>query len=232
MMFGDWPSILSPKGIVPVLDGSPETTALYVVIRIVAFSMRLQAQGDVIEAWKQLAIATERLAPIMFRWVAGEPQAVVTPAPTSEIGMMYRTWLVSLVIWREQQELLSLRSFFGTSGRTRREQLVAAVVEYMRWVADDPWAGRRARADRIPVEATRANICARANQLARFANPTARDLRDVAGWKGAGGYSGLYEMALEMVAEGAAEPWTSRNPATADLSVREGRRLVWERATR
>lgn len=231
---GNWTSVLVPKTPVPVLDGTREVAELHSVIRIVASSMRLQVRGDVAEAWKQLAVAAGRLAPMMVNREAGEVRVLVTPSPKANVGILQWTWRVSLVIWREQQELLRLRSFFGASGRTRQEQLVAACIEHWRWIEDDPWVLKRAtfKADGIRVEATRANICARANRLVRLVDPTARDLNDIAGWKAAGKFPGLCAMAFETVAEGPAEPWTSENSATAHVPVREGRRRFWERATR
>lgn len=228
---GDWPSILSSRA--PILDGSRAAAELFGVVRIVASSMRSQARGDVDDAWKALAVAAGRLSPMMVHRVDGELLALVTPRPGGDIGIVPWTWWVSLVIWREQRELLDLRAYFGVSGRTRQEQLVRGCVEHRRWVEFDPWVGKRstAKADGIPHTPTRAAICVRTNRLVRFVDPTARELDDVAGWKAAGALPGLGRLALEMVADGPAEPWTSENPATAHVPVRDGRRLLYEFST-
>jgi hypothetical protein len=228
---GDWPFVLGQKGPPLVLDGSPEAAALVVLVRIVAFSMRLQALGDVTEAWEHLAIAAGRLAPMLCRRTAGQPPlALMTPQPTAAAGLLLWTWRVSLVIWREQTELRELRAFFVAADKNGRDQLVAVCVEYLRWIADDPWTWKRATfvAQGVRAEPSRANIYARANRLVRFADPTAGDL-DFAIWKRAHGYPALHAGALEMLAAGPSEPWTG---GKAPVPVRDGRRVAWERATR
>jgi hypothetical protein len=195
--------------------------------------MRLQARGEVDKAWAALTVAAEQLPPMMVNRVHGEARVVVTPRPARNFTIEYLTWWVSQVTFREQRELLMLRTFFGASGRTREEQLAMGCVEHRRWIEFDRWVSklRTAKAEGISVTPTRAVICTRANRLVRWVDPTARELDDIRGWKAAGGYARVGRLSLELVANGPREPWTKDNRGTAHIPVRDGRRLLYEFAT-
>jgi hypothetical protein len=70
-------------------------------------------------------------------------------------------------------------------------------------------------------------MCARANNLRKFAEPRAGDI-SYSVWRTIGGYRGLRAKAMRRLAESELVPWSSAGELAEDIPVRRGR----ERALR
>jgi hypothetical protein len=211
------------------------TAALCVIVRTVASSMRAQALGNVSAAEQHLKVAARLLPPALCspRPSSGcLPSRLQVPPPRNPTGLHLLTWRTARLVWREQQELIDLRKRVRAARSEARSVLIETYVEYRRWVDDDPFTWRPATEDRDEsvIGSTRAELCARATHIRRFATPTAADI-STRTWRDIGGYQGLQVEALKTLAETPLEPWQSNEAmTTTDLPVRRGRLRAWERA--
>jgi hypothetical protein len=209
------------------------------VIQIVAESMRAQAAGDFLAAWRQLLDAT-RLLPASLRRTApagGGDRAVLTTAPLGGSAVARWTWRMSLVVWREQNELDDLRQRFACGRQKARAELIEAYIHYMIWVEFDYWAWYRhtmrpelPRDDGICVEVRRTELLLRASHLRQFASPTSGDVSEAV-WKDLGGQRGLRAEALRSLATQKRVPWQCPDADQA-VRVRPARQEAWEYAGR
>ncbi|MBA2323260.1 MAG: hypothetical protein H0V92_04295 [Pseudonocardiales bacterium] len=216
---GDWPRILSSRCWAASLDGSVGSSELAAIHRLLAYSMRCQAVGDPARAWRQLGHAAQRLPRTLQRPGAtsgdGCRLVVLCPAPTQP-GLPMLVWATARIIWREQRELVCLRSQFLRGRAEPRGNLIDAGVEHLRWVECDPFAWR-ARAD-VTVDRRRADLLRRADQLRRFADPRSPDI-GVTVWRTVGGYGGLRAAAMLRLLESELVPWSD----ALGIPVRRGR---------
>jgi hypothetical protein len=226
---GDWRHVGHCRSPVALPEGSASLVALQ---RVVASSMAAQARGDVEAAWQQLGDAA-RLLPRAFTrpLTHGDTRLVVLmPPPTAEPGVAWWIWQMARVIWREQRELEDLRARLRSEDSPRFD-LTCAGIEYLRWVEFDPfvWCRPAVDGDRAGVDRRRSDLCARANRLRKFAEPTATDL-SASVWRHLDGYRGLRGEALTWLAHHDLVPWASGNALADAVPVRLGRLRAWDYA--
>lgn len=243
---GDWRSAMTLLSI----DGA-SSEGLAAVAGLLALSMFCQAIGDVGAAWQHLDDVARILPAGLTRSTAAEPvRRVNLPRrpeptdPTDQRGALIPAVMVVAcrIAWREQTELLSLRDRFRAPGRTPREELVDACIEYLMWVEFDPWTWQHRSADpRSPQTGVvlprsfgtphRTDMCARASALRRLAIPQLGDLSESV-WKDIGAYRGLRGQALRRLADRPLVPAQRAytDAAGLDVPVRSGRRAAWNYA--
>ena len=226
---GDWRHVGHCRPPVALPEGS---ASLVVLQRVVASSMAAQARGDLEATWQQLANAARLLPRVLTRPPThGDTRlAVLMPPPTAEPGVAWWTWRTARVIWREQHELEDLRARVGSEDSPRFD-LTCAGIEHLRWGEFDPFMWRRPAVDgdRTGVHRSHADLCARANRLRKFAEPTAKDL-SASVWRHLDGYRGLRGEALTWLAHHDLVPWASGNALADAVPVRLGRLRAWDHA--
>lgn len=226
---GDWWHVDHSRPSVALPEGSASLVALQ---RVVASSMAAQARGHVEVAWQQLGNAARLLPRGLSRPPThGDTRLVVLmPPPTDEPDVARWIWQTARVIWREQHELEDLRARLSSEDSPRFD-LTCAGIEHLRWGEFDPfvWCRPAVSGDRAGVHRSRSNLCARANRLRKFAEPTAKDL-SASVWRHLDGYHGLRAEALTWLAHHDLVPWTSGNALADAVPVRLGRLRAWDYA--
>jgi hypothetical protein len=208
-----------------------------VVLRIVARSMQLQAQGHVQEAWGELGNAAQLLP--RGRRQPTPPGAVARAAlgPRRRAASVDEelAWQITRLVWREQFELSYLRDRFARDLLRAREELIEACIEHLCWIEFDPFVfsrpgpGAPAWDDGVSVDRERSGLCLRGTRLRQFADPSERALSKSV-WIDIGAYRGLCAEALGWLADRPAPaPWCG-TADTSDLKVRLGRLRAWEHA--
>jgi hypothetical protein len=201
-----------------------QDAVLLTILRSLAEVMRWQARGRLARAWQELD-GVARLLPLPMspqRRGHGTPYIELVEMPSATQGLLPWTWRTGCVAWREQREMLDLRSRMGQAGP--REVLVNAVVEYLRCVEWDPWTwGPILRdEDALDVTRSRAELLARATDLRRVAIPNAGDVSATV-WRACGGYRALHAEALRQLATSDVVPWLEANPLATAVPIRCGR---------
>jgi hypothetical protein len=236
---GHWRAILHPQAACAVGQvAGPEQLVLWgVVLRMIARSMQLQAQGHVQEAWDQLGKAAHLL-----------PRGMRSPTPPGGVARAVRrprrrdasvdeelAWRITRLVWREQFELSDLRDRFYCDLPSARAELVEACIEYLCWVEFDPFVfsrpgpGASTWDDGVSVDRERSRLCLRGTRLRQFASPRKRALSKSV-WIDIGAYRGLCAEALGRLADRPEPaPWCGTTD-TSDLKVRLGLRRAWEHA--
>ena len=239
---GHWRAVLDPGAeCSPRRVAGPKVLVLWaVVLRIVARSMQLQAQGHVQEAWDQLAEAAA-LLPVARRQPTppgGVARAALRlprrGAPADE-ELARR---IARLVWREQVELSDLRARFAPRRSRARGELVEACIEHLCWIEFDPFVftrsppGTPAWDDGVTLERERSALCLRGSRLRQFGDPTNGTRISKSVWADVGEYRGLCAEALGRLANRPAPaPWCGTADATG-LKVRLGRLRAWEHARR
>jgi hypothetical protein len=239
---GHWRAILHPGS--ACSEGrvaGPKGLVLWaVVLRIVARSMQLQAQGRVQEAWDRLA---EAAALLPMAWRQPTPPGVVARAalrpprrgaPLDE-ELAHR---ITRLVWREQAELSDLRDRFAPRSMKPRGELIEACIEHLCWIEFDPYVFRRPGPgaapwdDGVSVERERSALCLRGTRLRQFADPANGTHISKSVWSDVGEYRGLCAEALGRLAgRPAPAPWCGTTDASG-VKVRLGRLRAWEHARR
>lgn len=209
--------------------------------RLVAASMKAQALGDPARAWRLLGHAAEVLPwgsvtvthpRGLTAWPAGRVVrlAVLTPRPA--VGSnLDRFWMTSLLVWREQQELIDLCRRVHPERATPRDVLIEAGIEVQRWCTCDPqWAG--CLQDGLPDDVWRRAVMRdRATLLRQFAEPRAGDI-SLGVWDDIGRGRGLHGATLDRLATTPLVPWSTGRSGMWVVHVRCGRQEAGERAWR
>jgi hypothetical protein len=220
-------------------DGSSQQK-LAAAANLLARSMFWQAMGDVEAAWAHLDDVARMLPPTLTRYDQAEPTCLVKPpwAGSTGPGSNPPMWMVCLLTWREQTELISLRERFRRPGRSPRDELIDACIEYLIWVEFDPATWQAPRNDTglrdlglivPPTFATprRMDLCDRASALRKLAVPTLGDLSESV-WKDIGGYRGLKAQALRRMADRPLTAWKHGVAAPEPVvPVRIARAQAW-----
>lgn len=208
------------------MGARPELVAVVFCLRCVVEGMRLQSlSGDVEAASRQVDRALETVH--RYR------EARLVSEPPRGLRVARLLWTTAQLVQRERDDLDALRRIFEDIPRGRRE-LIYACVEHLAWIEFDPWTVAVHPRDReltgLDDEAyarlrvgNRRDICTRATSLRQFADVRSGSVNERT-WQRLGGYAGVRELALRVLAE---EPATR---GRADLPVRRGRQRAWDYA--
>ena len=223
---GDWRAVLrSPAVGGHAVAGSRSVVVCAVVLRLVARSMQLQAQGRLADAWDRLDGSTG----VALAVLASDD----TPDDTPEDGAPAVP--VARLVWREQFELQDLRGGFAAGRVKPRDELIEACIQHLFWVDFDPYAFYRTLPgephwdDGTTVDRLRSVLCLRGSRLRRFADPTAGRLSQAV-WQDIGGYRGLCAAALDRLSDRPVPVAWCGLPGTSRLVVRRGRLRAWQHA--
>ncbi len=237
---GDWRGAMALMA-----DDGASHEGLMAVAGLLALSMFCQAVGDVLAAWRHLGDVAQILPETMSRTDQSESVRRMNPPrlPEPDSHDMAPVMMTACrIAWREQSELFNLRDRFRAPGRTPREELVDACIEYLMWVEFDPWTWQHRSGDPYsPLTGVvlprsfgtpqRTDMCARASALRKLAVPGLGDLSESV-WKDVGAYRGLRGLALRRLADRPLIPW-QRGPTTPtvrEVPVRRGRDAAWNYA--
>jgi hypothetical protein len=216
----------------------PKALVLWaVVLRMVARSMQLQAQGRVQEAWDQLGTAADLLPAARRRPTPPGDVARAALRPPrrgasvdEELGRR-----ITRLVWREQFELTDLRSRFAPGRLRARDELVEGCIEHLCWIEYDPFVfapltpGDAAWDDGTSVARERSVLCLRSTRLRQFADPAEGPVSKSV-WIDIGSYRGLCAEAFDRLADRPVPaPWCG-TPDASGLKVRLGRLRAWEHA--
>lgn len=238
---GHWRAILHPGAACPGegVAGDKGPVLWAVVLRMVARSMQLQAQGRVQEAWDQLGKAADLLPAARRRPTSpGDvARAALRPPRTGASADEELTRRIARLVWREQFELAELRTRFAPGLQRARDELVEGCIEHLCWVEFDPFVfayvapGAAAWDDGTSVARERSVLCLRSTRLRQFADPTQGALSKSV-WIDIGAYRGLCAEAFDRLADRPAPaPWCGTADASG-LRVRLGQQRAWEHARR
>ncbi len=236
---GHWRAVLHPEAArLEVRVAGPRRLVMWgVVLRMVARSMQLQAQGRVHDAWDLLGKAATLLPRGRRRPIgSGEFAGAVLLPPRDASVDEELAWRITRLVWREQFELDHLRELFKSGELKPRGELTEACIENLSWAYFDPFVcsrrgpGAPAWDDGVSVDHERSTLCRRGTRLRHFANVTNRKPISKSVWDDIGGYRGLCAEAFDRLADRPAPaPWCG-TVSTSDLKVRLGRLRAWEHA--
>jgi hypothetical protein len=241
VVVGYWREVLRPPGFAGhAVAGPGHLVRWATAVRLVAQSMQLQARGRLHDAWLRLAEAAALLPPQLVRRDAdtGAGLAVLRPEPPDTASADEKLVVaLARLVWREQSELVDLRTTFAPDRMKARDELVEALIQYLIWVEFDPSTYHRvARGepswDGVVVDRSRKVLCRRGTEIRWFADPTASVELSQAPWQDIGGYRGLCAVALDLLAaRRAPAPWCGQ-AGTSGLVVRRARLRAWQYARR
>lgn len=237
---GNWPLVLH-HDLQLANDQSHTAAMLRAVLRLVAHSMRLQAEARPLDAWNKLGEAAYLLPPAHRGPPAqpgGAPIAVPTPDLRHNASFAEElTWQTARLVWREQSELADLRRKFASGLMKPSEELVEACIEHLSWIEFDPFARSEAvrpsaRKDKAIVNVfrdSRSALLERATRLRQFANPAAQAMNESV-WRDIGGHSKLVTTTLSQLAGRVRPTAGSATDSPSDVPARLGRLRAWEYA--
>lgn len=229
---GYWQWVLATAPPSAEVVDSPWSLHVVVTVRVIAEGLSYHVAGQPGEAANRFATATRRLPETLHSTASCLPRALlVAPSPSRASGERCLCAL-SCVLWREQQELTDLGRAAHPDRTTPRQQLIAADVEFQRWVGHDPWrlAGPRPTGCPRALGPSRKDMLERASNLRKFAEATAGDL-DPGVWDRLGRDVGVRAKSLRLLAAGPVVPWRTGDVA-AHVAVRRARLRAWEYARR
>lgn len=228
---GNWPAVRSGRARDEV-SGQAETM-LVVVQEMVAAAMLAQTVGHLLRA-RDLLHHAARLLPAAHRRRAGGDRwfAVLLPEPPGR-ELEWWIWATARTILREQAGLAELEARFAHRRAGPRDALVAAFVEYLRWIECDPFVhvpGADVRG--VPFSPSRADLLRRATRLWRLAEPRTADI-STSVWDSLGGHPGVWRLAMvALAAEDGPVPRVGAGRLPDGVPVRVGREAAYWLARR
>jgi hypothetical protein len=238
---GGWRAVVRPPGLRSRVVGSRDAVRWALALELVARSMQLQAQGDLLGAWGRLGEAVTLLPRQLVRHDAatGTPLALLPPRAPETAPVEQRVVVgLARLMWREQTELVDLRQRFACGRMKARDELVEGCILYFIWVQHDPTtyfrtpAGEVAWDDGVAVEPSRTVLCLFGTGVRWFADPARCTTVTQSVWQDIGAYRGLAAEALDRLAGRPMPATWCGAPGTSGLVVRRGRLRAWQYARR
>src|SRR5690349_17731604 len=142
---------------------------VYVAVVAIASAMRWQTLGLLPLAWDEV-VAAARVLPRAVsskQPVRGPDLVELRPLYVPVGTLAYWAWRALRVVWREQQEILDLKTQLRDAEAA--EVLLAAFIERLRWVDKDPWTwGPIVHDEGINPLPTRKDLLDRATDLQQY----------------------------------------------------------------